>query len=283
MIRTRFRFERPDTLGDATALLDSFGAGARVLGGGSVLVPALSAGGDAPSLVLDPGRLGLDRIVDGGDSVAIGARVTYAALAASEIVRTRLPLLAATVAQVTGGPGLWNLATLGGSACHANPASDGPGCLAALGAAFRLHSVRGSRLVPAALFFRGAFETDRAADEILTEIVVPAPGPPGRCAYLKLKHAANSWPIVTASCLLVTTAGAPRLRACLGGASPVPVVAEWDGDGCLDVARVPRFARELADRIGTEWTDELAGPGYRLSVAATMAARALRAVLEPPP
>lgn len=34
--------------------------------------------------------------------------------------------------------------------------------------------------------------------------------------------------------------------------------------------------------IETEWTDELAGPGYRRPAAVTMAARALRSVLEMP-
>ena len=281
MIRKRFSFERPDTLEDATALLAGADGSAKVLGGGSVLVSAMSAGLEAPGLVLDPVRLGLDSIVVAGDTIAIGARATYAALTASEIVRTRLPLLAAMVREVTGGPGLWNLATLGGAACYANPASDGPGCLAALEASFRLVSVRGARLVPAKTFFRGPFATDRAPGEILTEIVVPSAGASGRSAYFKLKHGASSWPIVTASSLLVEGPDGPRLRVCLGGAAPVPVVAEWAGLPSPDPGRIERYAREIADQVHPEWTDELAGPGYRRAVSATMAARALRAILEP--
>ncbi len=274
MIRKRFAFARPETLGEAARLLAEAGGRGRVLGGGSVLVPALSAGLDDPSLVIDLRRLRLDGIREDGENVVLGAGATYAQLAASSIVRSRLPLLAAMVDEVTGGPGLWNLATLAGSACHANPASDAPGCVVALDASFRLVSVRGSRLMPATRFYRGAFDTERAHDEIATELVVPAPPSPGRPVYLKLKGAASSWPIVSSSCLLP---GQGRVRLCLGAAATVPVLKEWKLDGAA--GRIESMAREAADAIGTEWADELAGPGYRRAVAGTMAGRALRAVI----
>ena len=274
MIRSRFAFARPETLEEAVRLLAEAGGRGRVLGGGSVLVPALSAGLDDPGLVVDLRRLGLAGMREQGDTVVIGAGTTYAQLRASPVVRKRLPLLAAMVDEVTGGPGLWNLATLIGSAVHANPASDAPGCIVALNASFRLVSVRESRLMPAMAFYRGPFDTERAADEIATELVVPAPPPIGRSTYLKLKPAASSWPIVTASCL---QPGLGRVRLCLGGAATVPVLKEWSLD---DVAgRAPAMAREVADAIETEWADELAGPGYRRAVAATMAERALRATI----
>lgn len=275
MIRTGFRYGRPDTIEDAVRLLAAADGRGCVLGGGSVLIPALSAGHMDPELILDLARLRLNQISDRGDVIAIGAGVTYAELEASAIVRERLPLLAAMVVEVTGGPGLWNLATLGGSACRANPASDGPGCLVALNARFRLVSVRGSRDVPASCFFQGAYETDRAADEIMTEIAVPAASGAGPVAHLKLKHAASSWPIVTASCLRVAEG---RIRLSLGGVAPVPVAMEWSGDCPIDEGRVSAMAQQAAAAIRTEWTDELAGPGYRRSVAGTMAARAIRQV-----
>lgn len=273
MIRKRFAFAQPETIEEAARLLAEAGGRGRVLGGGSVLVPALSAGLDDPSLVIDLRRLRLDGIREDGKNIVLGAGATYAQLGASPVVRSRLPLLAAMVDEVTGGPGLWNLATLAGSACHANPASDAPGCMVALDASLRLVSVRGSRLVPATGFYRGAFDTARAHDEIVTELVVPAS--PGRAVYLKLKGAASSWPIVSASCL---RAKPGRVRLCLGAAATVPVLKEWLLDGATD--RIETMAREVADAIGTEWVDELAGPGYRRAVAGTMAGRALRTVIE---
>ncbi len=245
-----------------------------MLGGGSVLVPAMSAGLDRPDLVIDLRHLGLRTIRALDAHVVLGAGTTYADLKASPIIRTRLPLLAAMADQVTGGLGLWNLATPAGAACHANPASDIPGCLVALEAQFRLVSVRGERLVPAASFFRGAFETERAVDEIMTELLLPAPTRPGRSAYLKLKGSASSWPIVTASCLLL---GEDRIRLCLGAAATVPVVREWPLR--YAIGHADALGREIVSSVATEWADELAGPGYRLAVAATVASRALLAVI----
>lgn len=281
MIRAGFAYERPETIVEAVRLLAGADGRGHVLGGGSVLVPAMSAGEVDPALVLDLWRLDLREIRECGDGIVIGAGVTYAELEASAIITVRLPLLAAMVREVTGGPGLWNLATLAGSACRANPASDGPGCLVALDARFRLVSARGARIVPATLFYCGAYQTVRAADEILTEIVVPALPGPRRTTYLKLKHAASSWPIVTASCLTFSNGGESRIRLCLGGAAPVPLALEWTVAGPLDAKGIAAMALEAAAAIGTEWTDELAGPGYRRAVAGTMAMRAIRAVTEP--
>ena len=275
MIRTDFGYARPGTLDEAVQLLASADGRGSVLGGGSVLVPAMSSGEEHPSLVLDASCLGLRCIRHEPDCLVIGAGVTYAELEASDLVTARLPLLAAMVREVTGGPGLWNLATLGGSACRANPASDGPGCLAALQAQFRLCSVRGTRDVPSAQFFRGAHATDRAPDEILTEIILPVRAGQLRTAYLKLKHSASSWPIVTSACI---SDEAGSIRLCLGGVSPIPVVLEWPPEGAISEARVGSMARQAVAAIKTEWTDELAGPGYRLAVAGTMAARAIHAV-----
>ena len=276
MIRSAFAYERPERMEDAVRLLAAANGGGRVLGGGSILVPAMSAGDEQPALVLDIARLGLRDIREDSETVEIGAGVTYAELQASSIVSSRLPLLAAMVLEVTGGPGLWNLATLAGSACQANPSSDGPGCLVALAASFRLTSVRGTRDVPATQFYRNAYETVRAADEILTEIIVPAVPGRWRPAYLKVKHAASSWPIVTVSCLAGQEDG---IRLCIGGAAPAPISLEWALCGPPDAGRIKAMAHEAAAAIVTEWTDELAGPGYRRAVAATAAARAIRAVI----
>src|SRR4051812_34992504 len=106
MIRARFRFARPGSMKEALDLLADAGGRGRVLGGGSVLVPALSAGLESPSLVLDPGRLGLGSVRESSEDgrIIIGAAATYATLLASDAVRRRLPLLAAMLREVTGGP-----------------------------------------------------------------------------------------------------------------------------------------------------------------------------------
>ncbi len=277
MIRHAFQYERPQTLPEAVALLREAGSEARVLGGGSMLVPFLSSGLDKARLILDPIRLNLDGVHGDAATVRIGARATYATLAASVEIRERLPLLAAMVAEVTGGAGLWNLATLGGAVCFANPSADGPGCLAALDARFRLASVAGERLASAKDFFLGAFSTCRRPDEILTEIVIPAETPMGSNSYRKLKNAASSWPIVTASAFTTRREdGVHIVRASLGAAAPAPLAGVWTFDDAPDIADASAMADALMAKMTTEWADELAGPGYRRAVAGTVLARVLR-------
>lgn len=241
-----------------------------------MLVPFLSSGLDRARVILDPIRLDLDGVYADATTVRIGARATYATLAMSAVIRERLPLLTTMIADVTGGAGLWNLATLGGAVCFANPSADGPGCLAALDASFRLASVEGERLVPAAEFFQGAFKTCRRPDEILVEIVIPATIPLERHSYRKLKNAGSSWPIVTASALATRREdGSYVVRASLGAATPAPLADVWTFAGAPDASDASAIADELMARMTVEWVDELAGPGYRRAVARTILERVL--------
>lgn len=280
MIREPIQFELPRSLEEAIAILAKAGPDARVLGGGSILVTSLSAGLDTPKVVIDPARLDLDRIAEVEGAVLIGARTTYAALLKSQAVRERLPLLHAMVGDVTGGPGLWNLATLGGSSCYANPASDGPACLTALKAEFQLQSIDGKRVVSALDFFRGAFATDRAPHEILTHIRVPFEPPEPGVAYFKLKHAASSWPMVTGACIGVNVDGHLRVRLGMGGIAERPLFSEWFLKNKLGKDQVERLAMELVGTVREGWSDDLATGDYRLKAAKAVAMRVLKRVVE---
>jgi carbon-monoxide dehydrogenase medium subunit len=279
MIRAAIQFERPQSLDDALDILAVAGGEARIIGGGSILIPSLSASVDSARIVIDPARLQLDGISERNGTVVIGARVTYASLARSEIVRSRLPLLDAMVSQVTGGPGLWNLATLGGSACYGNPASDGPGCLVALNASFHLASRQGQRVVPASTFYTGAFATQRRPDEIMTAISVPTPPNSARAAYLKLKHSTSSWPIVTGACQRFRAGGVDRIRLSLGAVASTPVVMEWLLQSSVTEGLAEKFANEIVAAITEGWSDELADARYRMKVVNAVARRVLQCVL----
>lgn len=267
MIARPFRHERPTDLDAALAVLADAGTGARVLGGGTLLVPEMVAGECAPTHVLDLGRLGLDPVrLEGGD-VVLAATATYADVLVHPAVAAEAPLLAAMAAGVTGGVQLLNAATLAGSACQAAPGSDAPGTLVALDARMRLASTAGVREVAAQDFFVDAFRTALQPHELLLEIAVPCTG--GRSSgYVKLKHSASSWPIATSACLL--SVDGSRVRVAIGAAGPVPVVLETDAEpGAAFVAA------EVASLLEVTWDDVLADAAYRRRVAPVAARRAL--------
>jgi carbon-monoxide dehydrogenase medium subunit len=276
VIPRHFAYETPRDLGAATAILAEGGARVAVLGGGTWLVPNMGLGVSAPQIVLDARHLGLQTISEGPDQLLIGARVTYEQIKASPLVRAHAPLLALMANEITGGLQITGQGTIGGSACYANPSSDVPACLAALGARLQLTSVTGQREVGAAEFFTGAFTTARRADELLTSIVIPTCASP-HAGYHKLKFSAGSWPIVTAACLPLGHGDNAALRIGIGGACTTPVVFMVDIAAAEAASLEAGVAAAATQSIVDEWSDEFAGSGYRRAVAGAIAVRALRA------
>ena len=144
MIPIAFEYERPDTLDGALALLAEHGEDAKVLAGGHSLLPVMKLRLAAPEMLIDIGRLAELRYVRvEGDEVAIGAGSRHHDLATSDVVTAEVPLLAA-VARTVGDPQVRHRGTLGGSLAHADPASDEPAAVLALGGAVVLRGPRGS-------------------------------------------------------------------------------------------------------------------------------------------
>ena len=79
--------------------------------------------------------------------------------------------------------------TIGGTLAHGDPASDMPAVMLALGAELVVRGKGGERVIPAADFFTGVFETALAPDEVLVEVRVPKLGASTGWAYLKANRA----------------------------------------------------------------------------------------------
>jgi carbon-monoxide dehydrogenase medium subunit len=261
-------FHRPVDRDEAVALLASLGAGAMVLGGGTMMVPSLGRREITAKAILDPSRLGLDRIEatpDGG--LVLGSRVNYRTLLRSPVVAERAPLLRTIAGGITGGAQIRNQGTIGGSACYANPSSDIPACLCALEARMFLVDAAGERVLDAEEFFRGAFLTARHAGELLTEIEIPTTT--AAFGYYKLKLAESSWPIATA----VARRDADGARTVLGGVAATPI--RLDDVGPPENGTGPEeFDAGIAAAIEDPWSDVLASGEYRRQVAGPVARRA---------
>lgn len=260
MIRTPLRFHAPTSLEAATQLLDEHDAA--VLGGGTVLVPLMSRGERACSNLIDLRQIGLDGIEDGAGEVVVGARTSYASLASSPVCRARVPLLAEAAAGITGGAQVRNRGTLAGSACYANPSSDAPAVLVALDARLCLQSASGTREIAAADFFRDAFTTALAPNELVSHVIVPHQH--GTYAYEKVKFCEGSWPIVSAA---VTVDGNGDRHVTLGGVCAKPVRVSH-----VTLDNVEQQVRQSSEPL---WSDELAAGPYRGAVAPGLARRVL--------
>lgn len=162
-----FEYHRARSLGDALEHLDRCGDEAKVLAGGQSLAPLLNMRLARPAVLVDINRLpGLDRIAVVDGSLEIGALVRHRAVERDPAVAEHVPLLAEATPWI-GHPAIRNRGTLGGSLCHADSAAELPAVAVALRATIVVQGTGGTRTVPAAEFFTGAFTTTLAPNELL--------------------------------------------------------------------------------------------------------------------
>lgn len=111
-----FTLHRATSATHAAALLARL-PGARIVAGGTDLVPNLRRGIGQPAALVDVSSIAdFDAIVRDGDGWRIGAGATLAALASDTALARELPALAQAAATVAG-PGHRPVATLGGNLC----------------------------------------------------------------------------------------------------------------------------------------------------------------------
>ena len=159
-----FEYHAPSTVEEACALLASF-EDAKVLAGGQSLMPLLNFRLSRPAHLIDINRItGLDRVYERDGGVAVQALARQAAIEDSDLVGGVCPLLSAAVRLVAHRV-IRNRGTVCGSIAHADPASELPAVLLALGGHVVARSQRGERTIEAGDLFAGVFETSIAPDE----------------------------------------------------------------------------------------------------------------------
>jgi carbon-monoxide dehydrogenase medium subunit len=167
-----FQYHAPATIAEACALLASL-EDAKVLAGGQSLVPLLNFRLARPAHLVDINRIpDLDRIYERDGGVAVRALGRQSDVEDSTLVARTCPLLS-TAVRLVAHRVIRNRGTVCGSLAHADPASELPAVLLALGGHVVVRSARGSRIIPAADFFTGVMETKLAHDELLTEAWFP--------------------------------------------------------------------------------------------------------------
>ena len=221
-----FVLKRATNLAQAVAWLGA-DPRARLLAGGTDLVPNLRRGIERAPILVDLGAVrGMSDITRTDTGLTLGACVTLARLAADASIVHQFPALA-EAARAIAGPGHRDVATLGGNLCldtrcvfynqsewwraanryclkrggdtchvapqgqrcHAAFSGDLAPALLVLGAEVDVVSTRGTRRVPLAELYHddGAAHLALAQDEVLACVHVPAAKPGLRCGYRKAR------------------------------------------------------------------------------------------------
>ena len=279
-----FEYQRPTSLDEAVGLLS--GADARALAGGHSLLPLMKLRLAEPETIVDLGGIpGLDSIEQDGDSVKIGALTTHAAVAASEVVRSRCRVLADT-AEGIGDRQVRNRGTIGGSLAHADPGADYPTVVNALRATITAVGEGGEREIAADDFFTGIFTTSLQPGELVTSVRVPAVAAGTGAAYVKHRHPASGYSVAAVAAVLGVEGGkCSEARLVVGGVTGTPVVA---GDAAnaiigiapVDEAAIAAAAQKVAAALTGAVGDTYASGEYRVHLATVMAKRAIAAAFE---
>jgi len=210
-----FEYHSPSTVDEACAQLGSL-EDAKVLAGGQSLVPLLNFRLARPAHLVDINRIGdLDAIYERDGGVAVQALARQSAVEDSDLVARTCPLLIEAVRLVAHRV-IRNRGTVCGSLAHADPASELPAVLLALGGNVIARSTRGDRVIQASQLFSGVFETTLGAHELMVEAWFPAST--GIAAILEESRRHGDFAL----------AGVVRAadRLALFGVAPTPVLAD---------------------------------------------------------
>jgi len=225
----KFNYLAPTTLDEALSLLAQHQGKARVIAGGTDLVPKLKRREiGVPDYVIDlKGLAGLDEIKQDAGGLSLGALVTIGAVETSAIIQEKFGVLA-QAAQSMASPQVRNRGTIAGNICNAVPSADSAPALLTIGARLKLISQKGQRTVGIEDFFTGPNQTALTDEEILAEILLPPMPPNSKGVYLKLTpRRSMDLAIVGVAAVAVPEDGVCKdIRIALGAVAPTPIRAK---------------------------------------------------------
>lgn len=264
-----FRLVEPESLGEALDALTRLDGEARLVAGGTALVPMIRLGLVKPERLVSLHRVReLAGIGADAATLELGAMATHADIERAGVVRDGWPLIAEAVRRVAT-PAIRTSGTIGGNLAYAEAASDPAPALLCHDAEIRVAGPGGSRTVPIARFFRGFYDAALETGEIVTAIRVPRPPVGARGGYVKFtSRSAEDKPLIGVAALVVldSSGRCAEVRLALGGAAPTPIRAEraeraMRGEALTEAA--VRAAGEAAAREADPLSDLMGSSDYR--------------------
>ncbi len=280
MYPSKFDYHRPSSVQEAVQLLQE-NPDAKILAGGHSLLPVMKLRLAAPSALIDIGRIAdLKGIRRSNGSLTVGAMTTYHEITDSAEVKSAVPMLAEAAHQI-GDRQVRYRGTIGGNISHADPASDLPATMLALGATFHVSGPNGNRTVNASDFFVDLMTTTLEPGELLTAVEIPAASDKTGATYLKFEHPASGYALcgVAAVVRLNDDGSCAEARLCFNGVSVKPV----DATTVTDALRGSDLGDEAIDQavdgnltIPDPMGDMFASAEYRQELAKIQGKKALK-------
>ena len=275
------RYEAPDTLERAVALLSAEGGTARVLAGGTDVLVQLRSGMVEPDLIIDIKRIGgVFDIAEEAGGWRIGAAVPAVAMKENPALVAAWPGVV-EAANLIGSTQIHNRATLAGNLCNASPAADSVPAMIAAAATARVIGPDGPRDIPVEQVATGPGKTSLKKGEIVASIFLPTRPAHASDAYLRFIPR-SEMDIAVVGCAVSLVLDGERVadaRVSLGAVAPTALLVGEAGEALrgstLDDAALDRLGQACSAACNP--IDDKRGTiAFRRKVAGVLARRTAR-------
>lgn len=280
------RYEAPNTLDQAIALLAGAPDEARVLAGGTDLLVQMRTDMIDPVLLVDiKGIAETRQIKDEAGGFRVGAAVTGAELKEHPKLKAAWPGVVEAV-NLIGSTQVQGRATMGGNLCNGSPAADSVPALIAAGAKASIVGPKGRRDVPVEDVMLAPRKLSLAKGEIIASFLLPARAAHTGDAYLRFIPR-TEMDIAVVGCGVCLTLDAKgtctAARVSLGAVAARPLLVA-DAAKALIGTKVDDGALQKLDaaaQAACQPIDDKRGTKeYRIKVAGVLARRAAQIALE---
>ena len=283
------RYFRPQSISEALTLLEEFKGEARIIAGGTDLIPQIRNREKESRVLVDITHIaGLKEIKLEKGLIKIGALVTHSQIVDSSFIEEKA-LALKEGAQRLGSPQIRDLGTVVGNVVSGLPSADTTIPLLALNGTVKVMNHQGEKFIPLTEFF---IDTGVTAVDPTREIVTEISFPPlsGEEASISLRLArrkALALPILTVSIVLSADLKKKKFqygRIALGPVAPVPFRAKEAENLFASATIYDKTIKKIAQKAAEESNPRdstLRGSGeYRKEMVANLVERGIRKGIE---
>jgi carbon-monoxide dehydrogenase medium subunit len=280
------RYEAPETLQAAVALLAGASGPARILAGGTDVIVQMETDLIEPALLVDIKKIPETRqLVAESGGFRVGAAVPGMEIIGHAAFCKAWPGVIEGV-KLIGSMQIKGRASIGGNLCNASPAADSVPAMIAAGAVARIVGPNGTREVAVEAIPASPGKTSLAKGEIVVSFFLPPRPAHSSDAYLRFTPRTEMDIAVVGVGINLTLDGSgtcTAARVALGAVAPTVLLVKECADALIgskvDAAALDKLAaaasaacRPIDDKRGTK--------EYRIKVAGVLAKRTALAALE---
>jgi carbon-monoxide dehydrogenase medium subunit len=285
VIPAAFDYLRAHTPDEAFALLQQYGADARVLAGGQSLIPAMRFRLARPAVLVDINAIGgLRHLHNDGTTLAIGAVARDVDIERAPWIGERRWGLIRDASRLVADPIVRQMGTLVGSLCHNDPAGDWTAVALASRAVVIVRGKDGTRRVPIDDFLVDSFATAAGEGEIALGAEFPVPDERTAGSYQKIERKVGDFATAAAAIQISLNVDGTIREAgiALSAAGPCAVrvtEAERLLAGQSPTMDVIRAAADAASTRSAPQADLRGSVEFKKHLAGTLVSRGLQETL----